>query len=115
MTAALSHFDPSFPLTLDHLSAFPDTLQAMFDNGVKDFNSFTSATLANLTAFNTPRAWMTNRDFKIGRELADRGLRKKHAVVMIPGVISSGLESWSTGMFPTSQPAKQPPCLVDTG
>ena len=42
------------------------------------------------------RKWLENRDFKVGREAKAAGMSKKHAVMLIPGVISSGLESWST-------------------
>lgn len=42
------------------------------------------------------RSWLTGRDFAVGQELADRGYRAKHPVILIPGVVSTGLESWST-------------------
>lgn len=42
------------------------------------------------------RSWLENRDFKVGREAKEAGMAKKHAVILIPGVISSGLESWGT-------------------
>ncbi|GAA5903261.1 hypothetical protein JCM8208_002257 [Rhodotorula glutinis] len=44
------------------------------------------------------RDWLNSRvnNFEVGRDARDRGLEKKHAVVLIPGIISSGLESWST-------------------
>lgn len=102
----MAQFDKQFPsLSLDQLGThFPDSFSALFDASFKDFNNFT-ATFANLTSFNTPRAWMQNRDFTVGREEADRGLKKKHAVILVPGVISSGLESWSTGARLLSQPA----------
>ncbi|KAK9457668.1 Lecithin:cholesterol acyltransferase-domain-containing protein [Dipodascopsis uninucleata] len=34
--------------------------------------------------------------FAVGRHMYKEGLRAKHPVVMVPGVISTGLESWST-------------------
>ena len=40
------------------------------------------------------RAWLTSRDFAIGDQLAEEGYRAKHPVVLIPGVVSTGLESW---------------------
>lgn len=33
---------------------------------------------------------------KVGLKVAARNQTKKHAVILIPGIISSGLESWST-------------------
>lgn len=42
------------------------------------------------------RKWLENRDFKVGREAKGDGYEKTHAVMLIPGVISSGLESWGT-------------------
>ncbi|KAH8828190.1 phospholipid diacylglycerol acyltransferase [Flagelloscypha sp. PMI_526] len=48
---------------------------------------------------NIPEVWKLNsdgREFKVGEEAAARGLTAKHPIVLIPGVISTGLESWST-------------------
>ncbi|KAA8646099.1 hypothetical protein EYZ11_003740 [Aspergillus tanneri] len=36
--------------------------------------------------------------FAVGLQLQAQGLEAKHPVVMIPGVISTGLESWGTGL-----------------
>ncbi|KAF8320303.1 phospholipid:diacylglycerol acyltransferase, partial [Clavulina sp. PMI_390] len=43
------------------------------------------------------RTWLTSRDFSVGEELAAKGYHAKHPVVLVPGVVSTGLESWSTG------------------
>ncbi|KAJ7782776.1 phospholipid:diacylglycerol acyltransferase [Mycena metata] len=48
---------------------------------------------------NIPEIWKLNtdgREFQVGVELSARGLTAKHPVVLIPGIISTGLESWST-------------------
>ena len=48
---------------------------------------------------NIPEPWKLTRnglEFKVGEEMAARGLSAKHPVVLIPGIISTGLESWST-------------------
>ncbi|KAL0568627.1 phospholipid:diacylglycerol acyltransferase [Marasmius crinis-equi] len=48
---------------------------------------------------NIPEVWKFNRDgreFQVGEQMAERGLSAKYPVVLIPGVISTGLESWST-------------------
>lgn len=44
------------------------------------------------------RDWLRSKqnNFEIGRDASRRGDKKQHAVVIIPGIISSGLESWST-------------------
>lgn len=46
-----------------------------------------------------PEVWKFNndgREFKVGEEMAERGLSAEHPVILIPGIISTGLESWST-------------------
>jgi phospholipid:diacylglycerol acyltransferase len=35
------------------------------------------------------KAWTTNRDFKVGTELAEKGLSAKYPVVLIPGIVST--------------------------
>ncbi|CCM00154.1 uncharacterized protein FIBRA_02182 [Fibroporia radiculosa] len=46
-----------------------------------------------------PEPWKLNNnglEFTVGEAMAARGLTAKHPVVLIPGIISTGLESWST-------------------
>ncbi|KAF8526019.1 Lecithin:cholesterol acyltransferase-domain-containing protein [Hysterangium stoloniferum] len=46
-----------------------------------------------------PEPWKLNndgREFQVGETMQARGLKPEHPVVMIPGIISTGLESWST-------------------
>ncbi|KAL1746161.1 Lecithin:cholesterol acyltransferase-domain-containing protein [Schizophyllum fasciatum] len=46
-----------------------------------------------------PEVWKLNtdgREFQVGEAAKARGLEAQHPVVLIPGVISTGLESWST-------------------
>ncbi|KAJ6558433.1 phospholipid:diacylglycerol acyltransferase [Mycena vulgaris] len=48
---------------------------------------------------NIPEVWKFNtdgREFQVGEAMRDRGLSAQHPVVLIPGIISTGLESWST-------------------
>lgn len=48
---------------------------------------------------NIPEIWKLNndgREFQVGDQMAARGLSAMYPVVLIPGVISTGLESWST-------------------
>ncbi|KAG8980879.1 hypothetical protein FRB93_008884 [Tulasnella sp. JGI-2019a] len=42
------------------------------------------------------KQWTTNRDFKVGWELKAKGLEANYPVILIPGIVSTGLESWST-------------------
>jgi phospholipid:diacylglycerol acyltransferase len=40
---------------------------------------------------------LASRDFVVGEEMLDtHDLKKKHPVVLVPGIVSTGLESWST-------------------
>ncbi|KAF8891737.1 Lecithin:cholesterol/phospholipid:diacylglycerol acyltransferase [Infundibulicybe gibba] len=46
-----------------------------------------------------PEVWKFNndgREFQVGESIKARGLSAKHPVILIPGVVSTGLESWST-------------------
>ncbi|KAH9927405.1 LACT-domain-containing protein [Amylocystis lapponica] len=46
-----------------------------------------------------PEPWKLNNnglEFTVGEAIAARGLSAKHPVILIPGIISTGLESWST-------------------
>ncbi|KIP11356.1 hypothetical protein PHLGIDRAFT_21774 [Phlebiopsis gigantea 11061_1 CR5-6] len=46
-----------------------------------------------------PEPWKLNTnglEFTVGETIAARGLSAKHPVVLVPGIISTGLESWST-------------------
>ncbi|KAJ7928488.1 Lecithin:cholesterol acyltransferase-domain-containing protein [Mycena leptocephala] len=48
---------------------------------------------------NIPELWKFNvdgREFQVGDAMRERGLTAHHPVILIPGIISTGLESWST-------------------
>ncbi|KAH9828727.1 phospholipid:diacylglycerol acyltransferase [Rhodofomes roseus] len=48
---------------------------------------------------NVPEPWKLNTnglEFTVGEKVAEEGLTAKHPIVLIPGIISTGLESWST-------------------
>ncbi|KAI0960724.1 hypothetical protein AcV7_000028 [Taiwanofungus camphoratus] len=48
---------------------------------------------------NMPEPWKLNTnglEFTVGEKVAAEGLTAKHPVILIPGIISTGLESWST-------------------
>ncbi|KAF8160852.1 Lecithin:cholesterol acyltransferase-domain-containing protein [Crassisporium funariophilum] len=48
---------------------------------------------------NIPEVWKFNndgREFQVGEAMKARGLSAEYPVVLIPGIVSTGLESWST-------------------
>ncbi|EIW80823.1 phospholipid diacylglycerol acyltransferase [Coniophora puteana RWD-64-598 SS2] len=48
---------------------------------------------------NIPEVWKLNndgREFQVGEAAKARGLTAKHPVVLVPGIVSTSLESWST-------------------
>lgn len=53
--------------------------------------------------FSVPRKWSENGDFTVavGERLRQEGLKVNYPVVLLPGIVSTGLESWSTepGVF----------------
>ncbi|KAJ2551173.1 phospholipid:diacylglycerol acyltransferase [Coemansia sp. RSA 1933] len=69
-------------------SLVPDTLIA--EDFIRD--------VSKLLVSGTKEENMASEDFEPAQALvAEEGLGKKHNVVLVPGIISSGLESWSTG------------------
>ncbi|KAJ9116112.1 hypothetical protein QFC20_000789 [Naganishia adeliensis] len=51
----------------------------------------------NLTVVQQTRKVLTNRNFEAGRELVQlEGIKAHHPIILIPGIVSTGLESWST-------------------
>jgi phospholipid:diacylglycerol acyltransferase len=51
----------------------------------------------NLTVVQQTRKVLTNRNFEAGRELVmSEGIKAHHPIILIPGIVSTGLESWST-------------------
>jgi phospholipid:diacylglycerol acyltransferase len=70
---------PSFP-ELNNLSGLP--AQVWKDlAGLVDSDSY---------------SFMKNRDFEVGSALAAEGLTADFPVILVPGIISTGLESWGT-------------------
>ncbi|GAA6006558.1 hypothetical protein JCM10207_004972 [Rhodosporidiobolus poonsookiae] len=77
-----------------------------------DLDSFTSwdlqsvlSDMPSLSALNVTELFQPGKEwlsasrannFQVGRDAVKRGLKKKHAVMLVPGIVSSGLESWST-------------------
>jgi phospholipid:diacylglycerol acyltransferase len=53
--------------------------------------------LNNITVLDSARKALENRDFQVGESAIEKHkLKKKHPMVLIPGIVSTGLESWST-------------------
>lgn len=50
-------------------------------------------------AFEPARDFWRNRDFEVGMGLKEEGLEAYYPVILIPGIISTGLESWTPGAF----------------
>ncbi|WFD34233.1 phospholipid:diacylglycerol acyltransferase [Malassezia cuniculi] len=46
--------------------------------------------------FESSRRIFESRDFQVGRELAAKGYKPKHPVILLPGLVTTGLESWTT-------------------
>jgi phospholipid:diacylglycerol acyltransferase len=51
--------------------------------------------------FSAPRKWTEQLDFSVGQRLRNDGLASDYPVILLPGIVSTGLESWSTeaGVF----------------
>ncbi|PVF93551.1 putative LRO1-a lecithin cholesterol acyltransferase-like protein [Serendipita vermifera] len=49
-----------------------------------------------LIPWNVGRVNFDGREFCVGEDLSARGLQAKHPVILIPGIISTALENWST-------------------
>lgn len=53
--------------------------------------------VSNLTVIETARRALENRDFTVGEEVkTEFGIEKHHPIILVPGIVSTGLESWGT-------------------
>jgi phospholipid:diacylglycerol acyltransferase len=72
------------------------TISTMFSGmslpGWQDLEELTS----NMTFVETAKKALTNRDFRVGTSLLSDGYKKKHPMILVPGIVSTGLESWAT-------------------
>ena len=76
------------------LGNFIDSFELDFDIDWTRFETEWTAFKARL-----PEPWKLNndgREFKVGERMRERGLKAEYPVVLIPGIISTSLESWST-------------------
>ncbi|GAA6061346.1 hypothetical protein JCM10212_004827 [Sporobolomyces blumeae] len=88
-------FTEGDPLT--SLSNFDfDNFSSYLDLQNLDLPALRALNLSDILA--PGREWLQSRttSFEVGRDAKNRGLSKKHSVILIPGIVSSGLESWST-------------------
>ncbi|EPQ28859.1 uncharacterized protein PFL1_03662 [Pseudozyma flocculosa PF-1] len=84
-----------------HMSALRSLVDEQIDGFGLDFPSLDIGMpkeFADLgdKMFSRSREWFKNKDFKTGRDLFQQGYRADHPVILIPGIISTGLESWTT-------------------
>ncbi|CAE6392804.1 unnamed protein product, partial [Rhizoctonia solani] len=42
------------------------------------------------------KLWAESKDFKVGTALKEQGLEASHPMILVPGIVSTGLESWTT-------------------
>ncbi|KAJ3523247.1 hypothetical protein NM688_g8760 [Phlebia brevispora] len=92
-----------------HLALLLDEFQFEFD--MPQFPQFDLSVVENewrrlknnIPEFPEPWKLTTNGlEFTVGEKIAARGLSAEHPVILVPGIISTGLESWSTS--PTYRP-----------
>ena len=81
---------PDLHLDAMSLKSFPE-LSSVFQNLTNAFGGSKES-----------KAWFAKTDFQVGRDAVAANLTKQHAVVLIPGIISSGLESWGTDEYAAS-------------
>lgn len=47
--------------------------------------------------FTAPKKWTEQKDFSVGLRLRDQAhLEREHPVILLPGIVSTALESWTT-------------------
>ncbi|PLW49115.1 hypothetical protein PCASD_02997 [Puccinia coronata f. sp. avenae] len=90
---------PSLPdgtFLSDFDQTFANVKEAMLSESSIISSLLPQLNISDVLASATTKSWLKNRDFTVGRQALAKGQRKKHAVLLIPGIISSGLESWGT-------------------
>ncbi|KAJ9118262.1 hypothetical protein QFC22_004173 [Naganishia vaughanmartiniae] len=76
---------------------FPDVRNVVSGMKFPSFDFDLRDLANNLTVVQQTRKVFTNRDFAAGRNLQEcEGIKAHHPVILIPGIVSTGLESWST-------------------
>ncbi|KAF9509769.1 hypothetical protein BS47DRAFT_1320107 [Hydnum rufescens UP504] len=80
-----------------HLSLMLEELDMSYFPDMANFTSVTTEWRQLSDSILTPaKAWLRTRSFTVGDTMRAAGLEAKHPVVLIPGIVSTGLESWST-------------------
>jgi len=66
-----------------------DNLSSYLDVQNLDFSTLSALNISHI--FAPGREWLNSKPtaFDVGREAKKRGLQKKHAVILIPGIVSS--------------------------
>ncbi|KAG6899423.1 hypothetical protein C0993_010390 [Termitomyces sp. T159_Od127] len=81
-----------------HMTAFRDQYHQYFSD-IPGFDLTRMEVEWSRFRKSIPEIWKFNKDgreFRVGEAMKARGLTATHPVILIPGVISTGLESWST-------------------
>ncbi|KAJ3040713.1 hypothetical protein HDV00_010606, partial [Rhizophlyctis rosea] len=116
-----SHLDPYFDPALQRFSDLINVVMnevefpSVLPNGMAEFTEGFWANWSNISInfpampspqsfiFRSQKTSIDNEEFAIGAKLAaEEGMYAKHPVILIPGIVSTGLEVWST----------PPPCAV---
>ncbi|KAF8200725.1 phospholipid:diacylglycerol acyltransferase [Pholiota molesta] len=90
------------PQDIQDLQLHVATLANQYDINLPEFPDFDfSRVEAEWTRLRStiPEVWKFNndgREFQVGEAMKGRGLTAQHPVILIPGVVSTALESWST-------------------
>ncbi|KAF9476351.1 LACT-domain-containing protein [Pholiota conissans] len=90
------------PQDIQDLQLHVATFANQYDINLPEFPDFDfSRVEAEWTRLRStiPEVWKFNndgREFKVGEAMKARGLTAEHPIILIPGVVSTSLESWST-------------------
>ena len=78
-----------------HLSLMMEELDMSYL--FSDLANFTSVATELSDSILTPaKAWLQTRRFTVGDSMRAAGIEAKHPIILVPGIVSTGLESWST-------------------
>jgi len=88
--------NPSMKAELDRLVSF-DSVSGLLDDWKEALPSGLQSILSDIdSSGNEDPLYGSAESFSVGRRMAsNHNLTSKHSVVMVPGVISTGIESWS--------------------
>ncbi|KJA20775.1 hypothetical protein HYPSUDRAFT_68313 [Hypholoma sublateritium FD-334 SS-4] len=96
------------PQNIQDLQLHVATLANQYDINIPELPDFDLSRVEiewNRLRSSIPEIWKFNndgREFQVGEVMRERGLSADHPIVLIPGVVSTALESWST--YPEYRP-----------